>query len=47
MAPGKGVTNLEALVQDVAYAETLVRMLKKGLPGRQTDFVELFNQVNK
>jgi hypothetical protein len=47
MAPGKGITNLEALVQDVAYAETLVRMLKKGLPGKQTDFMALFNEVNK
>lgn len=47
MAPGKGVTNLEALTQDVECADALIRMLKKGLPGRQTDMLELFNQVNK
>lgn len=47
MAPGKGVTNLEALTQDVECAEILVRMLKKGLPVKQTDFLALFNEVNK
>lgn len=42
-----GVTNLEAITKDKACAETIVRMLKKGEPGRQTDMLELFNQVNK
>jgi len=41
------VTNLEAITHDVECAETLVRMLEKGLPGKQTDFLALFHEVNK
>jgi hypothetical protein len=46
-ARARGTTNLEPLTEKVEAAETLVRMLKKGLPAKQTDFVELFEQVKK
>jgi len=46
-ARARGTTNLDALTHKVETARTLVRMLKRGLPGRQTDMLELFNQVNK
>ena len=42
-----GAGNLDALVHQVETAKTLVRMLKKGLPGKQTDFYQLFEQVKK
>ena len=46
-APGRGVTNLEALSHDIACAEKLERMLKQCEPGKQADLFELFNQVNR
>lgn len=42
-----GAHSLEGLTHDLETANTLVRMLKKGLPGKQTDFLELFQSVNK
>lgn len=44
-ARGRGVRHLNPLIHDVEVAGTLVRMLKKGLPGKQTDFANLFEQV--
>jgi len=44
---GRGVSNQEALTHDVECAKTLVRMLEKCEPGRQTDFFELFQQAKK
>jgi len=46
-APGRGVTNLEALSHDVACAETVRRMLKQIAPGQQTNFKQLFEKVRK
>lgn len=46
-ARARGTTNLDALSKKVQTAKTLVRMLKKGLPGRQSDFLELFQKVNR
>jgi len=46
-APGRGVVNCEALTNDVECAEMLVRMLRRGLPSKQTDFYELFELVKK
>ncbi len=46
-AKARGTTNLDALTHQVETAKTLVRMLKKGLPAKQTDFKELFEQVTK
>lgn len=45
--PGSYLSNIEALTRDVACAEMLERMLKKGVREKQTDMLELFNQVNK
>lgn len=44
-ARAKGVTNLQALSQDVEIARTLVKMLKKGQPVKQTDLFALFNAI--
>ena len=46
-AKGRGTTNLEPLTKRHEAAKVLVRMLRKGLPGKQTDFFELFEQVKK
>jgi len=46
-ASGRGVVNCEGLTHDVECAEMLVRMLRKGMPGRQTSFYELFELANK
>lgn len=46
-APGRGVLNCDALTHDVECAETLLRMVKKGLPGRQTDFKALFDEATR
>lgn len=42
-----GAHSVEGLTHDLETAKTLVRMLKKGLPEKQTDFLELFEQVKK
>lgn len=46
-ARARGTSNLEPLAHQVEVARTWVRMIRKGLPGRQTDLLELFNQTNK
>lgn len=46
-AVGRGVTDLDFFVKKVNAAKILVKMLKKGLPGRQMDMYELFKEVNK
>jgi hypothetical protein len=43
----RGTSNLEPLTHKVEVARMLVKMLRKGLPARQTDFLELFEQVKK
>lgn len=42
-----GAHSLEGLTHDLETANTLVRMLKKGSQAKQTDFLTLFEQVNK
>ena len=46
-AKARGTTNLDALTHQVEVAKTLVRMLKKGLPAKQTDFLTLFKEVTR
>lgn len=46
-ARARGTGNLEALTHQVETAKMLVRMLRKGLREKQTDFLELFEQVRK
>lgn len=46
-AKARGTGNLDILVHQVETAKTLVRMLKRCQPGRQADFLELFQQVQK
>lgn len=46
-ARARGTSNLEPLAHKVEVAKTWVRMVRKGLPGRQTNFAELFEQVKK
>lgn len=46
-AVGRGVTDLDFFVKKVNAAKVLVKMLKKGLPGKQIDFLELFKAVSK
>lgn len=46
-AVGMGAKNLDYFVHKMQTAKLLVRMLKKGLPGKQTDFLELFKEVSK
>lgn len=45
--PGSYLSNIDGFTKDVACAEMVERMLKKGLPAKQTDFIALFNEVNK
>lgn len=44
-ASARGTSSLEPLAHDVETARTMVRMMRKGMPGRQTNFFELFEQV--
>lgn len=46
-AVARGTTNLEALTHQVETAKVLVRMLKKGIPAKQTDFLTLFKEVTR
>lgn len=46
-AKARGTGNLDALVHQMETAKTLVRMLKKCEPGKQTDFYQLFEQAKK
>lgn len=46
-AKALGTTNLEALTHQVETAKVLVKMLKKGLPLKQTDFLALFKEVTR
>lgn len=46
-AQSRGMTNLEPLTKRHEAAKVLVRMLRKGMPAKQTDFYELFEQVKK
>lgn len=46
-AGARGTTNLEALTHQVETAKVLVKMLKKGIREKQTDFFELFEQVKR
>lgn len=46
-AVGRGVGNLDYFVHKMQTAKLLVRMLKKGLPGKQLDMYELFKEVSK
>lgn len=42
-----GAHSLEGLTHDLETVKMLVRMLKKGLQEKQTDFLELFEQMKK
>jgi len=44
-ARARGMRNLDPLIHAHAVAQTMHRMLKKGLPGKQTDFLTLFEQT--
>jgi hypothetical protein len=40
-----GITYLDPLIAREARADKLLRMLRKGLPGKQTDMTALFEQT--
>ena len=42
-----GTSNLDALIHKVETAKTLERMINRHLPGRQTNFFEVFQEVKK
>jgi hypothetical protein len=44
-ARATGVTNLNALTHHHEKTKVLARMLRKGLPGKQTDLFALFQQT--
>jgi hypothetical protein len=44
-ARARGTNNLDALTHHLEVTKTLHRMLKKGLPGKQTDMLALFEQT--
>lgn len=46
-AIGRGTVSLDILTHKVEVAKMLVRMLRKGLPKKQTELFELFEQVKK
>lgn len=46
-AVGMGAKNLDYHVHKMQTAKLLVRMLKKGMPGKQLDMYELFKEVSK
>lgn len=46
-ARSRGVTHLDPLIAREENAKVLVKMLKRRQPGKQTDFYQLFEQVNK
>jgi hypothetical protein len=41
----RGTSNLEPLTHKVEVAKTLVRMVRKGVKEKQTDFKALFDQI--
>jgi hypothetical protein len=43
----RGISNLEPLTHKVEAARMLVKMLRKGVKEKQTDFYQLFEQVKK
>lgn len=46
-AISRGTGSLEALTHQVETAKVLVRMLRKGMPLKQTDFLTLFKEVTR